>query len=259
MSSKKTVINIKELDVEMIQPSTQQAFDPKQGGSKTVVIGKANTGKSTLITSLLYAKKHIFPVGIAFSGSEDSNHHFRQLMPSTFVYNEYNADRIESFVKRQKIAKEHLENPWAVLLIDDCTDDPKIFNSKLQHSLYKLGRHYKCWYILSLQYAIDVKPAIRVNVDNCFILRETSIKIRKTIWENYASIIPDFTTFCAIMDEMTSDYTALYIHNQTQSNNWQDCVFWYKATPAPKSFRFGCKDYWKFHEDRYDPEYKDTI
>ena len=258
MSNTET-FKIRELDLEMIQPSTKRAFVNEQGGSKTVVIGKANTGKSTLISSLLYAKKHIFPVAMAFSGSEDSNQHYRKIMPSTFVYNEYSEERIESFVKRQKIAKEYLENPWAVLLIDDCTDDPKIFKSVLQQKLYKLGRHYKMWYILSLQYAMDIKPSIRVNVDNCFILRETSITIRKILWENYASVIPDFSTFCSVMDQISGDYTALYIHNQSQTNNWQDCVFWYKATPAPADFRFGSDDYWKFHEERFDKEYQDTF
>ena len=81
------------------------------------------------------------------------------------------------------------------------------------------------------------------------------MKIRKTIWENYAGIIPDFQLFCDIMDKITDDYTALYIHNATQSNNFEDCVFYYKATPVPKSFKFGCDEYWDFHRDRYNTEY----
>ena len=216
-----------------------------------------NTGKSTLVGSLLYAKKHIFPVGMAMSGSEDTNHFYRKIMPSIFVYNEYNEDAIKSFIRRQKIAMEHLDNPWSILLLDDCTDDPKVFNTPLQHGLYKKGRHYKMWYILSLQYAMDVKPVIRVNIDNVFVLREPSIKIRRIIWENYASIIPDFTMFCSIMDNITDDFTALYIQNATTSNKIEDCVFYYKAKPIPENFRFGCDDYWKFHEDRYNEDYQE--
>lgn len=218
-----------------------------------------NTGKSTLIASLLYAKKHIFPVGMVMSGSEDSNHYYSKIFPTTFVYNSYNEDIIKKFVKRQKLAKEHLSNPWGVLLLDDCTDDPKCFNKPIQHALYKKGRHWKLWYILSLQYAMDVKPVIRVNVDGTFILREPSVKIRKTIWENYAGIIPDFSLFCQIMDQITDDYTALYIHNATTSNNIEDCIFWYKAKIVPKDFKFGCEDYWDFHNDRYNKQYKEPF
>ena len=218
-----------------------------------------NTGKTTLIASLLYSKRHIFPVGMVMSGSEDSNGFYRKIMPSTFVYNEYNEDKVKDFIRRQKIAKQHLPNPWAVILLDDCTDDPRIFNNPLQHGMYKRGRHWKMWYILSLQYAMDVKPVIRTNVDGIFILREPILKNRKTLWENYASIIPDFNLFCQILDQITDDYTALYIHNANNSNDWQDCVFWYKAPIIPKDFRFGCPEYWAFHNDRYNTEYVDPF
>jgi hypothetical protein len=217
------------------------------------------THNTTLITDLLYKKKHIFPVGMAISGSEDSNHHYREIFPSTVVHNEYTEDKAIKFVRRQKIAKEHLENPWAVLLLDDCTDDRKIFNKPIQQALYKKGRHYKMWYILSLQYAMDVKPSIRVNIDGTFILREPSIKIRKVIWENYAGIIPDFGMFCDIMDQITDNYTALYIHNATTSNNLTDCIFYYKADQTPRDFKFGCPEMWMFHYDRYNTDYTEPL
>jgi hypothetical protein len=253
------IIRIKELNPDMIAPITERMDDPEYGGSKTVVIGKPGSGKSTLIASLLYAKKHIFPVGIAFSGTEDSNGFFRKLMPSTFVFNEYNPEKIENFIKRQKIAKKHIQNPWAVMIIDDCTDDPKILGTPLQQGIFKRGRHWKMWYILSLQYSMDIKPVIRTNVDGVYILREPSLKNRKSLWENYASIIPDFNTFCAVLDYCTDDYTALYIHNQTRTNNWQDCVFYYKAPLTPPDFKFGAPEYWQFHDERFDQNYQDPF
>ena len=218
-----------------------------------------NTGKSTLIASILFAKKHIFPVGMVFSGTEDSNGFFKKILPSTFIYNEYNPEKIEMFIKRQKIARRHIENPWGMIIIDDCTDDPKILATPLQQGMFKRGRHWKSLYILSLQYSMDVKPVIRTNVDGVFILREPILKNRKSLWENYASIIPDFNLFCTILDAVTDDYTALYIHNQTRSNNWQECVFWYKAPLTPEGFKFGAPEYWQFHQDRFNPEYVDSF
>ena len=258
MSSTQT-LKIKELDVDIIPPCTNRANEKSYGGSKICVIGKPGTGKTTLISSLLYAKKHIFPVGIVMSGSEDSNGFYRKIFPSTFVYNDYDEDKIKDFIRRQKLASQHLPNPWGVILLDDCTDDPKIFNKPLQHGMYKRGRHWKMWYILSLQYAMDVKPVIRTNVDGVFILREPILKNRKSLWENYASIVPDFTLFCNIMDQLTTDYTALYIHNASKTNNWQDCVFYYKANIIPEDFKFGCEDYWNFHFERYNEEYVDPF
>ena len=124
----------------MINPTTKDFQDVTSSATKTIVIGKPGTGKSTLIASLLYAKKHIFPVGMVMCGSEDSNGYYKKIFPSTFVFNDYDPDQIKNLIYRQKQSKLYLENPWAVLLLDDCTDDPKIFNSKLQHGIFKKGQ-----------------------------------------------------------------------------------------------------------------------
>ena len=246
--------NIKELNLEKIMPNTDNCNKNGQGGSKIVVIGKPGTGKTTLITDLLYHKKHIYPTGLVFSGTEDSNGHYSKIFPSTFVYNKLDNDVLESYIKRQKLARDNIKNPWSVLLLDDCTDDPRIFNDPLFQGLFKNGRHWKMLFILSLQYCLDIKPVIRTNVDGCFILRETNLKNRKSLWENYAGVIPDFNQFCEIMDQITDDYTALYINNTGQSNKIEDCIFWYKAKGVHENFKFGCSEYWNFHDDRYNGE-----
>lgn len=127
------ILHIKELNPDIIPPSTAKFKDPEQGGAKICCIGKPGTGKSTLIASLLYAKKHIFPVAMAMSGTEDSNSFYRKVFPSTFVFNSYDENQVVSFIKRQKIAKKHLDPwAWAVMILDDCTDDPSIFRKPLQ-------------------------------------------------------------------------------------------------------------------------------
>jgi hypothetical protein len=259
MNNSPSSVEIKELNPDMIPPITSKYQDSGyNGGCKLVVVGKPGTGKSTLIKALLHAKKHIFPVGVAMSGSEDTNHAYQEIMPSTFIYNTYDEEKIKDIIKRQKLAHEHLPNPWAVLILDDCTDDPRIFNKPLQQALYKKGRHWKLLYILSLQYAMDVKPSIRTNVDGIFILREPLLKNRECLYKNYASIIPDFATFCDLMDQLTDDYCALYIHGATHTNRWEDCVFWWKAPIVPRDWKFGCPEYWEFHNSRFNPEYTDS-
>jgi hypothetical protein len=258
MTTEPQIIKIRELNLEMIQPNTSQLTKYDNKAMKVVVLGKPGTGKSTLISSILYAKKHIIPVGMVMSGTEDSTGFYGTMFPSSFVFNKYDEDQIQKFIRRQKIAKQHLPNPWSVLILDDCTEDPAIFRKPLQNNLFKNGRHYAQLYILSLQYSMDIRPAIRTNVDGVFILREPSLKNRKNIYENYAGIIPDFNTFCTLLDFLTTDHTALYIHNATTSNDWQDSVYFYRATPPPP-FKFGSKDYWDFHEQRYDPSYTDTF
>jgi hypothetical protein len=218
-----------------------------------------NTGKTTLISSLFFDKKHIFPIAQIHSGTEDSNGFWQKMFPSTFVFNSCNVEHIQKIIKRQKFAIKHLPNPWAVLLLDDCTDDTRILNTPLFQSIFKNGRHWKMWFILSMQYALDIKPVIRTNVDVVFILREPNLRNREILYRNYASVIPTFALFNDIMDSVTTDYTALVINNASKSNNWIDSVYWYKAVIPPPNFKFGCVQYWDFHYSRYDSEKMDEI
>lgn len=258
MSNKKHV-TIKELDPDMIPPSTERMYTEEQGGAKIVVIGKAGTGKTYIINSLLYEKRHIFPVGMVFSGTEDSNHNFSKVFPPLFVYNGLDTSKLYQFIHRQKIARKYLKCPWGVCIIDDCTDKPAILRSDLFLDIYKNGRHWKALFILSMQYSLDVLPAIRTNIDGTFILREPNMTNREKLWKNYAGIIPDFSQFCDIMDQITDDHTALYIHNATTSNKLEDCVYWYKAKPVPDNFRFGCDEFWEYNNERYDEKYTDNL
>jgi hypothetical protein len=219
-----------------------------------------NTGKSSLMRSLLYEKSEIFPCAQVYSGTEDSNHSYSKFIPSTFIHNSFNQSAYMDFIRRQKIAKKYLTNPWCACIWDDITEDERIFNLPLVKGTYKNGRHWKMLHLLSLQYALDIKPTIRTNIDGAFLLRETNKRNRKVLFENYASAIDDYTDFCSILDQVTNDYVSLYIHNRIQSNNFEDCVFWYKARQdIPKDFTFGCKEYWWFHQERYNPLYVDPI
>jgi len=248
---------INELDINTLKPEHSKDY---KNGCKLVIIGAPGTGKSTIIKSIIYSKKHILAVGQVFSGTEDSNGFFGEFFPESFIYNGLDASELtplDNFKKRQKIARQYIEPTggysWALNVIDDCTYDTAFLKKPIYRDLLKNGRHYSMLHILSLQYCLDIKPDIRVNINGVFILRESRLDIRKKLYENYGGCIPSFDMFCQIMDALTTDYTAIYINNMSVSNKIEDNVFYYKANPnaIPKDWKFGCKEFWQFHNERY--------
>jgi hypothetical protein len=202
-----------------------------------------------VISSLLYNKHKIIPVGVVFCGTEENTGFYSQYFPDLFIYNDLDIPSLEDFVKREKKVTKYLQNPWSLCLLDDCSTETKMLRSPLFQDIFKNGRHFQLMFILSLQYCLDIPPNVRTNIDYVFIMREPILKNRKKIWENFASIIPDFEIFCILMDELTEDYHCLFIDHTVKDNNWQNCVFWYKAEPPPP-FKFGCKEYRAFSDER---------
>lgn len=220
-----------------------------------------NTGKSTLIKSILYSKKHILPVGKVYSGTEDSNGFFGEIMPKSFIENGLdlsNLSSIENFKRRQKLARAQLETrnqyPWSFLVIDDCSSDNKLFKKPIFQETYKNGRHWAMMKILSLQYCLDIPPAIRTCIDGTFILREPSPVMRKKLYENFGGCVDTFTDWNDLMDQLTDNYCAMFIDNKSKTNNLEDSIFFFRADPQkiPADWKIGCREYWDFHNERYD-------
>ena len=115
--------------------------------------------------------------------------------------------------------------------------------------------------LLSLQYCIDLPSSIRGCIDGVFILRETSPNMRKKLFENFGSCCDNQHDWNDLMDGINDNYTAMFINYKIQSSNIEDCVFYFKADPnkVPKDWKFGCKDYWDYHYERYDQNYTDQI
>lgn len=247
MPKENSKVRVPEFDLESIGPNTEKLREKKSCGSKVVIIGMPGTGKSTIIDSILYEKKHILPCGIVMCGTESDTGFYKKRFPPLFIYTEYNEDVLIKLKERQEISKRYLENPSSVVIIDDCTDDPKVLKRPIFQNWFKNGRHKQTLFILSLQYCMDVLPSIRTAIDVVFILRETNLVTRKKLWLNFAGCIPDFESFCEIMDQVTGDRTALVINNTIDTNDWKQKIFWYKADPNKlRDYTIGCEEFWKY-------------
>jgi len=217
-----------------------------------VLIGKRNTGKSTLVTDILYHKKHL-PAGIVMSATEEGNHHYQQYVPDLFIYGDYDRDAIERVLERQRqILLQNRPISPAFILLDDCMYDKKFMKDTCIRKCFMNGRHWKIFFMLTMQYCMDLTPDLRANVDYVFILRENIIQNREKLYKAFFGIFPTFDMFNQIMNACTENYECLVLDNTSKSNKIEDCVFWYKAKLHPQ-FRIGSPQLWNYHKKHYNP------
>ena len=210
-----------------------RAFDPcKMNCHNVCIIGKRQTGTSTLIKDLL-ASKQISNSGVVLSPTFgcDSQHtmvyHLKQE-----IQNEFDVDKLDSFVSHQ-IARLKTKDGKAktYFVSDECIADVKQYMDKYDSfkELVNYSRTLQVALIIALQYP-EAAPMYLINVDCIFLFRCTNIGECRKIYEHYAPMFPSFEEFYQTFEQITqTPYTAMVIYNNTRSNKLEDQVFWYRG------------------------------
>ena len=228
-----------------------------------IIIGAPGSGKSTLIDDLCYYHKHRYPVARVFMGTEAGYEKCCDTFHPLFVSNAYNEEQEKSHIIRQKTCamengKDHPSN-YAINIMDDVSDDPTIYKTKIMRGLFKLGsQHWNQLYLVGSQYAIDMPPDVRKATSYVAIFREPEEIERKKLYTNFGGMAGSFDNFCDLMDQLTGDFTCLIFKKRSQSNDLEECVFWFKTIVLPP-WKFGCKEYRQWGKDRYDVNHVEKI
>jgi ABC-type dipeptide/oligopeptide/nickel transport system ATPase component len=218
-----------------------------------VLIGKRGSGKSEMTKAIMYEHQKL-PIGVVISQTERANHFFEPFVPKMLIYDEYDPSIIAKFLDRQvKITDQYNAekrqygrtdlDPRGFLVLDDCLYDKTWPNDKNIRCLFMNGRHFKVFFIITMQYPLGIPPHLRCNVDYVFIFRETQLKQRERIYQQWAGMFPSFDVFNQVMDQCTENYECLVINNKVQSNKLEDQVYWCKA-PLRDNFHTCSKELW---------------
>jgi hypothetical protein len=221
------------------------------------------THNTSLMENLAYYRKHVYPTARVFIGTEDGYKRFCKIFHPLYVSNYWDEKEEEKHVLRQRTCE--MENGrgypgnYAVNIIDDVSDDPKIYKTKLMRGLFKLGsQHWAQLLMIGSQYAIDMPPDVRKSVSYVALGREPEMNERKKLYENFGGLAGSFERFCDLMDQITGDYTFLIFKKRSQSNELEECVSWFR-TKKLGDWKFGCKEYRDHASKRYDPNYVEQI
>lgn len=231
-----------------------------------IVVGPPKSGKTFSIAHLMYLLEHRYPTASVACGTEDSQGTFGDFCPKLFVNNVYDEEEQLNHVKRQKLVIREGGEPHHFEVIDDCSDDPKIYKSKLMVGAFKNGSQWwKRAFVMGMQYGQDFPPGIRKSVSFVILFREPEPNEREKLYKNFGGICGTYKNFCDLMDQFTGDHQCLVIVKQSLSNNLEDCIFWWKADgfkhkdgsfkPYPEGWKYGCDEYKEWHKKRYNKNY----
>ncbi len=247
----------KQLEISKFNPNVIEKRRQTAGPPTCVFIGKRGTGKSTLVSDILYHVRKI-PIGCVISATEEGNHYYESFVPPIFIHSRFESGIVESIVDRQKTAvKTEPDKAHAFLLLDDMMYDKRVMKDRNITEIFMNGRHWKLMFMLTMQYCMGIGPDLRTNIDYVFCLRENIVDNQKKLWQHYFGIFPNFDQFRQVMNSCTEGWDAMVLDNTSKSTNIEDCVFWYRAKPN-RTFRIGSDDLWKYNNNNIDKD-KDNI
>lgn len=258
----KTLINPEHLcnPIKITKLSRGKYYGFELSGNHRYVLGNFIVTHNTfLVKDLLYHKRDI-PMGTIISHTDHLTHNYDKYIPSMFIHKEYDPAITDKIFKRQEKALDNKwENPHAFLLLDDCLSDNASWNKDKRISeLFFNGRHYKLFFILTMQAPMGIGPKFRTNIDFTFILKNNNRKDREKIYDNYAGVFPSKEIFEHVMNTCTEDYHCLVINNATQSNRFEDQVFIYKAE-SHDNFRMCDNHIWEINKTKYSNKTKSNV
>lgn len=252
-------------DIEVIELKPDEYFGFEITGNRRFLLGDCTvTHNTTLIENVMYILKDRYPVGRAFIGTEGAYKRFCEIMPPLFVSNRYDEEEEKSHIIRQKTCdmengKSHPSN-YAINVLDDVSDDPRIYKTPTMRGLFKLGsQHWHQLLMVGSQYAIDMPPDVRKSVSYVAIFMEPEDQERRKLYANFGGLAGSYEVFCELMNQLTGDYTCLIFRKRTQTQNLEENVFYFKTFLPPKKWEFGCKEYRQWGKERYDKDYVELL
>jgi hypothetical protein len=194
-----------------------------------------------------------------FIGTEGGYKSSCETFHPLYVSNYYDEKQEQEHLRRQKQCSlqnySGYEGNYAINILDDVSDDTKIFKTKTLKGIFKLGsRHWNQLFILGTQYVVDMPPDIRSATSYVAIFREPEETQRKKLYANFGGITGSYEKFCDLMDQLTGDHHCMIFNKRSQSNNREECIFWYQTKVLSK-WKFGCDEYKRWAKERYNSEY----
>jgi hypothetical protein len=221
-----------------------------------VICAKRASGKSYLLKDLVFHLHNTnYPRLCVYSGTDGASGFYADFIPGIFIHSPFTTESFSQIWQTQKqlIMREKLgqldpgTDTRLCVIMDDCGFERKTLSHPALKELFFNGRHFNVSLILTVQYAVDLPPALRSNVDFGFFFQDSVKMNRDRIYKSFCGFLPNLHTFECVFSSCTGNYECLCVDNSTTSNNLQDLLFVYKAK-GHDGFKFGSASLWRYHE-----------
>lgn len=261
-------MGIKDIDLRngSSLPIRQFKFDDMVENAAIVMVAKRGSGKSWVVRALMHHYRKI-PVGMILSPTDRMSSFYNNFFPDSYIHYEYKTELIQKILARQteiiekkQKREEHGKklDERGYIIMDDCLSSKGTWmrDQPIQELLFN-GRHYKLMYILTMQYPLGITPELRSNFDYFFLLKEETVSNQKRIYDHYAGMLPNFTSFVQVFTKLTLDNNCMVIDNKRNVTNPLERIFWYKAPNLTGiQVKLGCKQFQLFHKNNYNKDWK---
>lgn len=253
-------------------------FDPrvlntKIDGKRIGIIGASGSGKTRLVKELMRIHREI-PVWTIFNPSESGNHAYTPHVENGSIIHDNDdikslLQELAKFKKRQiKKCKDWTipntdppqfdPDPSAALILDDMTQDAKIFNDPMFGWLFNISRNFKTWMVLMVQYVYIIPKKYRRQFSHLFLFAMSSGKDIKDIYMECAPMFKTYDDFKYAFTLATEKKGgSLVIDVLSQSSKIEEKVFWYHHEVSQPPFKVGAEWFNKIVRHLYDPKWEE--
>lgn len=269
---------IEELDIEAWDPSTMP------DDCCSLLVGARHSGKSVLMTDIMWHKRKRLDMVVGMNPTEEANGTLSQFTPQCYIHHEFDESVIQTLIKRQRVGqaldkrarrrpdfdpRTYRSKTYKVgLILDDCMAEKckdasgkkkkKVMKSEDIETVFKLGRHYKLFFMCAMQYIKDAPPDIRGNVDYVFVFDTNSASEKEKLWKEYFSMFATFSDFQKVFNACVGEekYNCMVLDVRKSRGARGQGIYYYKATDRTsksggKAFTVGRSIHWRLSEYYY--------
>lgn len=234
-----------------------QQFIPEEDlklGYRIAVLGQTGSGKSVAVWDLCHAYSAVIDLAIVMSPTAEENN-YHHIVPRTCIYEDFDEDAVLQLIKFQKkcvrlYGKDATRK--VLIILDDLAFNAKMFASRAFKRLIYNGRHAQITVIITSQFALNMPPPIRSQLQLTFTAFEMADNVLDRLHDNYFSIINRFHDFKRIMLKLTKNRQMLVVQNGfVEDPAIAKVVHWYKAPFPVAEFRLGSPELWELADQLF--------